>query len=59
MKANNKVYDNPENLSPEQISFKLAMMGYGENRNKRRRLLECYSTELVTVDEWVDTYCEK
>jgi hypothetical protein len=52
-------YDNPENLSPDEIHAKLRSLGYGENRNKRFWKLSSYSTDKITKDEYIKKYTSK
>lgn len=52
-------YDNPENLSPDEIHTKLKALKYGENRNKRFWKLLSYNTDKITKDEYKKKYTSK
>lgn len=52
-------YNNPENLSEDEIHRKIMTMGFGPNRNKRCELLGNYSTLLISKQQWINAYCEK
>lgn len=52
-----KMYDNPENLGEQEILFKLMRLGYGPNRSKRWKVLEGYSTQLISKEEWITHWC--
>jgi hypothetical protein len=55
------MYNNPENLSKDEILTKLAyaFTFTGTNRLKRKQVLESYSSEIITKEEWVTRYCVK
>jgi hypothetical protein len=50
------MYDNPENLSENQIQIKICSLGNGENRNVRVKTLMGYSTERIPKEEWKAKY---
>lgn len=54
------MYNNPENLSEIEILNKLAYQFsyWGTNRNKRKKVLESYSTEKISKSEWIKRYCK-
>ena len=45
------MYDNPENISPEEILRKMRNLEYGPNRNKRFYILYNYSTNIISKEE--------
>ena len=51
------MYDNPEDLSPDEIHKKCLSLGYGPSRNKRFWLLMSYSTTLISKSDWIKKYC--
>jgi hypothetical protein len=56
------MYNNPENLSREEIHTKLAYsISYhrGSNRAKRKQVLESYASDIITKEEWIAKYCVK
>lgn len=53
------MYDNPENLSPGDISYKVCRIGHGINRDKRCKVLFNYSTDIISKEEWIEKYCKK
>ena len=52
------MYDNPENLSINDILNKVNNIGHGPNRNKRRQILYAYSTNIISKEEWIKKYCK-
>jgi len=65
MKTTENLYNNPENLNPEEIHKKLMHLyhscirakGTTVNRNKRINILESYKTDLITKEQWIHIYC--
>lgn len=54
----NEFYDNPENIGPVEILRKMrSNMPYGQNRNKRFKILSEYSVNLISKEEWIKKYC--
>jgi hypothetical protein len=55
------MYNNPENISESEIQAKLAygFANWGTNRNKRTKVLESYSTNKISKNEWINTYCKE
>ena len=53
------MYDNIENIGPNEILRKMHSLGHGPNRNKRFDILYSYSTNLITKEEWIRKYCIK
>jgi hypothetical protein len=55
------MHNNPENLSKEEILTKLAytFTFWGTNRLKRKQVLESYSSDIITKEEWIAKYCVK
>lgn len=51
-----RFYDNPENLSPEEIIQKMQSLGNGPNRNKRFFELASYSDVQITKEQWIKKY---
>ena len=52
------MYDNPENISPDEILRKMINLGFGPNRSKRFQVLKNYSVEKISKDEWIKKYCK-
>ena len=52
------MYDNPENIGPDEILRKMRNLGLGRNRNKRFDSLSSYSVEIITNEEWIKKYCQ-
>lgn len=60
-------YNNPENLNPDEIHRKLMNLyksciyavGVTTNRDKRIKVLESYSTENISKDEFIKNFCNK
>ncbi len=53
------MYNNPENLSSSEITNKLFGFSFwGTNRMKRKQVLESYSTDLISKEEWIKKYCK-
>lgn len=58
-------YSNPENLSQKEINFKLINLyrscafaqGKTENRDKRIRVLESYSANIISKETYIKIYC--
>lgn len=53
------MYDNPENLSLNEILDKVSNIGHGNNRSKRCRVLHDYSTNIISKEDWIEKYCIK
>lgn len=54
-----RFYDNPENLSPEEILQKMRTLGNGPNRNKRFSELALYGEGQITKEQWITKYTTK
>lgn len=54
-----KLYDNPENIGPDEILTKMKSLGIGLNRNNRFRILKDYSINLISKEDWIVKYCVK
>ena len=61
------MYDNPENLSPEDIIMKLRSLTHGcimssyhtENRSKRIETIESYGLPVkISKKEWINRFCK-
>ena len=53
------MYNNPENIGPDEILWKIATLGCGPNRNKRVITLGSYSVNIISKEEWSKRYCIK
>ena len=54
-----KLYDNPENIGPNEILTKMRSLGLGPNRNDRFKILKDYSIDLISKRDWIVKYCVK
>ena len=55
-----EMYNNPENIGPIEILRKMrANMSFGPNRNKRFKILNEYSVNIISTEEWIERYCIK
>ena len=50
------MFDNPENISINEILRKMQSLGHGPNRNKRFDALYSYSVNLISIEEWKKKY---
>lgn len=58
-------YNNPENLSQHEIDRKLIYLyraciyaiGTTQNRDKRIRVLESYSSEIISKETYIKNFC--
>lgn len=53
------MYDNPENIGPDEIIRKLKCnLKPTENRKKRFLTLLNYSINKITKEEWINKFCK-
>lgn len=53
------MYNNPENIGPNEILRKMQSLGNGPNRYKRFNILYSYSVDIISKEEWIKKYCIK